>query len=241
MRRGCGRSAMRDWRSEEHTSELQSQSNLVCRLLLEKKKKALVHCDSANRIAAMWMKHRLQVETRHDGAAGEDTSLLGLENSGPTAVALHCIAPKTAHTAQRFCCLCRAKLLVASKRGRRVPVSFRLVVSEVWVLFVRCLVRFYITRLPSSLLFFFFLNNTAPPEIYPLPLHAALPIGRGHGRRLRRERPQPPWPRGGQPGHGHARHPHHERVAQGERHGRRGRGHAGGDHDAHLEIGRAHV
>src|SRR2546430_3163480 len=31
----------RTWyrRSEEHTSELQSQSNLVCRLLLEKKKK----------------------------------------------------------------------------------------------------------------------------------------------------------------------------------------------------------
>src|SRR2546430_13589841 len=32
-----GRSSAR--RSEEHTSELQSQSNLVCRLLLEKKKK----------------------------------------------------------------------------------------------------------------------------------------------------------------------------------------------------------
>src|SRR2546430_5406458 len=30
---------LRDERSEEHTSELQSQSNLVCRLLLEKKKK----------------------------------------------------------------------------------------------------------------------------------------------------------------------------------------------------------
>src|SRR5256886_7716777 len=29
------------WRSEEHTSELQSQSNLVCRLLLEKKKKKI--------------------------------------------------------------------------------------------------------------------------------------------------------------------------------------------------------
>src|SRR6266480_7906667 len=27
------------WRSEEHTSELQSHVNLVCRLLLEKKKK----------------------------------------------------------------------------------------------------------------------------------------------------------------------------------------------------------
>src|SRR2546430_11886797 len=31
--------AAREQRSEEHTSELQSQSNLVCRLLLEKKKK----------------------------------------------------------------------------------------------------------------------------------------------------------------------------------------------------------
>src|SRR2546427_4612993 len=30
-------------RSEEHTSELQSQSNLVCRLLLEKKKKLVVN------------------------------------------------------------------------------------------------------------------------------------------------------------------------------------------------------
>src|SRR2546430_11055297 len=33
-----------DLRSEEHTSELQSQSNLVCRLLLEKNKKAAVIC-----------------------------------------------------------------------------------------------------------------------------------------------------------------------------------------------------
>src|SRR2546430_8908695 len=31
---------VRELRSEEHTSELQSQSNLVCRLLLEKKKAA---------------------------------------------------------------------------------------------------------------------------------------------------------------------------------------------------------
>src|SRR3972149_4469528 len=40
-RRGscCTRVVQRGERSEEHTSELQSQSNLVCRLLLEKKKK----------------------------------------------------------------------------------------------------------------------------------------------------------------------------------------------------------
>src|SRR5688572_31690112 len=41
--RGCGSVGFdlySGWnRSEEHTSELQSQSNLVCRLLLEKKKK----------------------------------------------------------------------------------------------------------------------------------------------------------------------------------------------------------
>src|SRR6266567_7991540 len=30
-------------RSEEHTSELQSQSNLVCRLLLEKKKQKIIN------------------------------------------------------------------------------------------------------------------------------------------------------------------------------------------------------
>src|SRR5688572_32697886 len=38
LRRGVRAPAALE-RSEEHTSELQSQSNLVCRLLLEKKKK----------------------------------------------------------------------------------------------------------------------------------------------------------------------------------------------------------
>src|SRR2546430_11267324 len=42
-----------DPRSEEHTSELQSQSNLVCRLLLEKKKTNFI--DHACPMAfAMW-------------------------------------------------------------------------------------------------------------------------------------------------------------------------------------------
>src|SRR2546430_9076084 len=38
--RGCGNGIA--YRSEEHTSELQSQSNLVCRLLLEKKKNMIL-------------------------------------------------------------------------------------------------------------------------------------------------------------------------------------------------------
>src|SRR5256885_10366811 len=40
-------------RSEEHTSELQSPCNLVCRLLLEKKKKKSSHrCQTHQRIAS---------------------------------------------------------------------------------------------------------------------------------------------------------------------------------------------
>src|SRR2546426_4510296 len=39
---GCDESQFRQIRSEEHTSELQSPCNLVCRLLLEKKKKKKV-------------------------------------------------------------------------------------------------------------------------------------------------------------------------------------------------------
>src|SRR2546430_8829268 len=40
-----GRARLGRRRSEEHTSELQSQSNLVCRLLLEKKKKIYTGTD----------------------------------------------------------------------------------------------------------------------------------------------------------------------------------------------------
>src|SRR5215475_3846081 len=38
-----GKGVTVDFRSEEHTSELQSRENLVCRLLLEKKKKTPTH------------------------------------------------------------------------------------------------------------------------------------------------------------------------------------------------------
>src|SRR5256886_3391420 len=51
-------------RSEEHTSELQSQSNLVCRLLLEKKKEQRQLATTA-----LWAQQTLRAErviTRHD-------------------------------------------------------------------------------------------------------------------------------------------------------------------------------
>src|SRR2546427_4884565 len=49
-RRRRGRGRARGGRSEEHTSELQSQSNLVCRLLLEKKKNDNPHLSSRRTI-----------------------------------------------------------------------------------------------------------------------------------------------------------------------------------------------
>src|SRR2546427_4285929 len=58
---GSGAAAGAD-RSEEHTSELQSQSNLVCRLLLEKKKK---HTSKTPPTAIGWPK---QTQYHSDGA-----------------------------------------------------------------------------------------------------------------------------------------------------------------------------
>src|SRR2546427_5882092 len=47
-----GQTALVSARSEEHTSELQSQSNLVCRLLLEKKKDKTATCPGWVPVAA---------------------------------------------------------------------------------------------------------------------------------------------------------------------------------------------
>src|SRR6202022_1727984 len=96
-------------RSEEHTSELQSHSDLVCRLLLEKNKKR-------NKNTRVTVLVNVQV--------GYGVS--------------------TAHTS-------------ADTRSWRAPSRP-----------VLCL-RHYLS-------FFFFLKNRAPPEFYPLPLPAPLPI-----------------------------------------------------------------
>src|SRR5688572_21191347 len=86
-------------RSEEHTSELQSQSNLVCRLLLEKKKKIVGH------------------DKQHVGS-----TIVRYEALWPPC--MRALESLLAHTSY----------------------------------------------------FLFFFNDTAPPEIYTLSLHDALPI-----------------------------------------------------------------
>src|SRR2546425_7983868 len=57
--RGLHRSRGRLERSEEHTSELQSLAYLVCRLLLEKKKKTKIHSNRTLNVymQAVWQWH----------------------------------------------------------------------------------------------------------------------------------------------------------------------------------------
>src|SRR2546430_12184925 len=57
-------------RSEEHTSELQSQSNLVCRLLLEKKKHILI--DSPSRLRASLPCQEYSAATEQTFASSHD-------------------------------------------------------------------------------------------------------------------------------------------------------------------------
>src|SRR5256886_11751421 len=65
----------------------------------------------------------------------------------------------------------------------------------------------FLFNLPSpSYFFFFFLNDPAPPEISPLPLHAALPISHLRPRPPRHQLPYLPRPNSYSPG---ARTYHH--------------------------------
>src|SRR4051812_45730572 len=109
-------------RSEEHTSELQSHVNLVCRLLLEKKKTPPA--------AAPPHFH-----------AGQS----------PPANPTHLTSPYTVVSIPHVCCSrsCGALGIVINPTA---PFSH------------------------SFCCFFFFFNDTAPTEIYPLSLHDALPI-----------------------------------------------------------------
>src|SRR2546430_5999671 len=68
MRTSSGLSTTALDRSEEHTSELQSQSNLVCRLLLEKKKKYTINSphQSNRRLLSRRTSHAIPQHTQVD-------------------------------------------------------------------------------------------------------------------------------------------------------------------------------
>src|SRR2546430_3840950 len=68
-----------DPRSEEHTSELQSQSNLVCRLLLEKKTRARVQARQRASTSGIRVRARA---LRREGSMYLGTRLLDSRASG---------------------------------------------------------------------------------------------------------------------------------------------------------------
>src|SRR5207244_7649467 len=61
----------RDGRSEEHTSELQSPDHLVCRLLLEKKKKKTTELADFKKLSIMMQRRKPQLPTVNDQPAKE--------------------------------------------------------------------------------------------------------------------------------------------------------------------------
>src|SRR5256886_4483475 len=68
--RGASRTLLQALRSEEHTSELQSQSNLVCRLLLEKKQiKPSEHVNNISQILLTSLGGAFDVFRRLESAA----------------------------------------------------------------------------------------------------------------------------------------------------------------------------
>src|SRR3989475_2360528 len=72
-------------RSEEHTSELQSQSNLVCRLLLEKKKN--MHRKISGQL---YNNSHLAAEQRDHGVP-----LIGIKSPDATSLFSHGMLPET--------------------------------------------------------------------------------------------------------------------------------------------------
>src|SRR5256886_10216039 len=82
-------------RSEEHTSELQSQSNLVCRLLLEKKKKSrltkFAEAMSRTRPGALSMMVKLRGRSTRS-TSDSVRSLMVVAPTSAHAVAYSCVA-----------------------------------------------------------------------------------------------------------------------------------------------------
>src|SRR3989440_6755864 len=66
------------WRSEEHTSELQSRSDLVCRLLLEKKKK--IHTRSTTQASTIRITLLQPFTTMKTRAATQHTAVVNAQS-----------------------------------------------------------------------------------------------------------------------------------------------------------------
>src|SRR5438067_1752630 len=135
-------------RSEEHTSELQSRFDLVCRLLLEKKKEK-------------WFLENEKTVTQFCRKLAADRPLKDIRDEYNY--------PKKKGIKDECARLLEAYKM-KSRRGfamQRLMNAMRQAHADGWLIVVDTLTL-------ADYLFFF--NDTAPTDIYTLSLHDALPI-----------------------------------------------------------------
>src|SRR5262249_927756 len=163
--------------SEEHTSELQSLTNLVCRLLLEKKKNIKHERDSI-RIEFPSVSFK---DPRTRSVAGQNgvrvpRPYAGLSTCRAAAQRTHPHAPLSAYGAAAARAHCPSPSLDAAAlaHARSRPHAARCDPRR------RPLLRIShrpCPRRPSRpIVSFFFLNAPPPPDFSLFPLHAPFPI-----------------------------------------------------------------
>src|SRR5450432_2753805 len=180
-------------RSEEHTSELQSRSDIVCRLLLEKKKTPLPFTNSCPpgvsflfqrqpTAALTFLLFFLMIRRPPRSTLFPYTTLFrsraSPSRSGSPRLAQETRAPQrrrrseehTSELQSRSDLVCRLLLEKKKQRGR-APVRQSSLVRVCWALVGKPAVLVE-HRTPGL----FFFNDTPTTEIYTLSLHDALPI-----------------------------------------------------------------
>src|SRR5699024_6438669 len=157
-RKGCSRSTVRTskkLRSEEHTSELQSRFDLVCRLLLEKKK--ITRKDIEKEIQ--------EGQQAAETASPEDQKAVETK-AAPTAVQSSAGDVEIPVTGVR-------KAIPATMVRAKQEIPHAWITVEVDL---TDLVSYRKQIKDTFNLQCFFFNDTATSEIYTLSLHDALPI-----------------------------------------------------------------
>src|SRR5262249_13017048 len=163
--------------SEEHTSELQSLTNLVCRLLLEKKKK------QNNRPPNNLHEVIPNYEQRDGDDASTDNSTNAKNRNQNCSRWRRRTDVHTARVDTRVYCspphtyTCSALCSYVTILDARSVYSVSIIYPAIYLAFFTFSFLFFLLTFPfSHPFFFFFLNNPPPPEFSPFPQPAPFPF-----------------------------------------------------------------